>query len=260
MGRTGLCIALLFLAVKGAVAYPTLHVEGEAQLGQPTSLRCTCNESILLKDPEGTALSCTSTSNCLSNRPGYISLDRDKSEGETYVAVINETRTGDEGEWRCQCGNQEAKATLRIQRTTSMDLTTPEPIRAAANPTLNVDDSPILGQPTSLRCTCNESITLEDPEGTDVLSCTSTSSCLSNRPGYISLDRDKSEGETYVAVINETRTGDEGEWRCQCGNQEVKTKLRILRNVQQMTYSNSCFCFYPSFLLLIFVLLLVCLT
>ncbi|XP_046557627.1 uncharacterized protein LOC124266862 [Haliotis rubra] len=254
MDMTGLCIALLFLAVKGAVTYPTLHVDGEAHLGQPTSLRCTCDWPITLRDPEGTAvLQCISTSNCLSNRPGYISLDRDKSEGGTYVAVINETRTGDEGEWRCQCGNQEAKATLRIQRTTSMDLTTPEPKRAPAYPTLKVDDSPILGQPTSLRCTCDWPITLRDPEGTAVLQCISTSNCLSNRPGYISLDRDKSEGGTYVAVINETRTGDEGEWRCQCGNQEAKATLQI-------TYSNSCFCFYPSFRLLIFVLLLVCLT
>ncbi|XP_067681276.1 uncharacterized protein [Haliotis asinina] len=253
MDGISLYMALLFFTVKGTAAYPTLNLDGNAILGQPTSLRCICDKGITLRDPKGkTVLQCRSTSDCLSNRPRYIFLDRGKSDGKTYVAVINETRTGDEGIWRCQCGNQEAKATLRIQRK-SMDPTVQEPIGTAAYPTLNLDGNAILGQPTSLRCICDKGITLRDPQNKTVLQCRSTSDCLSNRPSYIFLDRGKSDGKTYVAVINETRTGDEGIWRCQCGIQEAKATLLI-------NHPNSSFFIYPSFRLLIFLLLLICLT
>ncbi|XP_071080389.1 obscurin-like [Haliotis cracherodii] len=260
----GLYLAVLLVAFKDATAYPALFVDDTAVLGQRTSLRCICDGAITLKEPTGmTALHCkSSTSGCLNNNEDHIFLDRNKSEGETYVAVIKETRAQDEGKWRCQCGDKEATATLRIQRKASTGPQAPsESKNATAYPALFVDDTAVLGQRTSLRCICDGAITLKEPKGTTALHCkSSTSGCLNNNEDHIFLDRNKSEGETYVAVIKETRAQDEGEWRCQCGDKEATATLRVHGSPHPFTDSNSSFCIYPCFRLLMFLLLLVYLT
>ncbi|XP_071079342.1 obscurin-like [Haliotis cracherodii] len=255
-------ILFIIMNVLDATAYPALYVDDTAVLGQRTTLRCICDGAITLIEPKGTTvLQCkSSTSGCLGNELGY-SLDMVKSEGETYVAVIEKTRTQDEGEWRCQCGDKEATATLRIRRKGSTGPQAPsESKNATAYPALYVDDTAVLGQQTTLRCICDGAITLIEPKGTTVLQCkSSTSGCLGNELGY-SLDMVKSEGETYVAVIEKTRAQDEGEWRCQCGDKEATATLRVHGSPHPFTDSNSSFCIYPCFRLLMFLLLLVYLT
>ncbi|XP_048259275.1 uncharacterized protein LOC124151500 isoform X2 [Haliotis rufescens] len=128
-------LAVLLVVFKDATTYPALYVVDTAVLGQRTTLRCICDGAITLKEPKGTTvLQCKSSTNgCLNNNEEHIFLDRNKSEGETYVAVIEETRAQDEGEWRCQCGDKGSTATLRIQRKGSTGPQAPSESKSICN-------------------------------------------------------------------------------------------------------------------------------